>query len=95
MIDSIPPDIKEVNFYNKKALTKQNTLKLKIKDNETGIKTYRATLNNKWILMEFDSKKNLLVYTFDDRITKGKNEFKLEVSDLLGNTNVYNCVVTY
>jgi murein DD-endopeptidase MepM/ murein hydrolase activator NlpD len=95
MIDTIPPDIKEVNFYNKKALTKQNTLKLKIKDNETGIKTYRATLNNKWILMEFDSKKNLLVYTFDDRITKGKNEFKLEVSDLLGNTNVYNCVVTY
>jgi hypothetical protein len=95
MIDTIPPDIKEVNFYNKKVLTKQNTLKIKIKDKQTGIKTYRATINGNWILMEYDAKKDLLVYTLDDKITKGVNEFKLVISDLLGNENTYNCILTY
>jgi len=95
MTDTIPPEIKGVNFYDGKKITNQKTLKIKIKDNETGIKTYRATLNNKWILMEYDSKKNLLTYNFDNRITKGKNEFKLKINDLLGNTSKYNCILIY
>jgi len=95
MADTIPPKIREVNFHDKKALTNQNTLKIKIEDNETGIKTYRATINKKWILMEFDSKKNLLIYHFDNRITKGENEFKLVVVDLLGNVSEYNCSLNY
>ncbi len=95
MIDTIPPEITEVNFYNNKKIKKQRTLKIKIKDNQTGISNYRGTLNDEWILMEYDSKKNILIYNFDDKIAVGKNEFKLEVSDLLGNTNEYNCILTY
>ena len=87
LIDTISPIIKTVNFYDGKKLTKQRNLKVKIKDNETGIKSYRAMLNNNWILMEYDAKNNILIYNFDERITKGKNEFEIEVIDLLGNSS--------
>jgi len=91
MSDTIPPVIKEVNFKNKKNVTKQNTLKIKIDDEQTGIDTYKATLNGEWILMEYDAKKNLLIYNFDKRLIKGINKFKLTVTDMLGNVSEYNC----
>jgi len=95
MADTIKPEIEVVNFYNNKKITNQKTLKIKIKDKQTGIGKYRATLNGNWILMEYDTKKNLLVYNFDDKITKGENEFNIVVSDLLNNSSEYSCVLTY
>ncbi len=91
MSDTTPPVIKQVNFRNNKNITKQNTLKIKIKDEKTGIDTYKATLNGEWILMEYDAKKNLLIYNFDEKIIKGKNKFILVVTDMLGNVSEYNC----
>ncbi|MFK5855059.1 MAG: M23 family metallopeptidase [Bacteroidota bacterium] len=95
MTDTIPPKIREVNFYNGKKLVKQRTLKIKINDKQTGIDSYRATLNDEWILMEYDAKKNLLIYNFDDRIKKGSNNFSLVITDLLDNISEYNCVLVY
>ena len=91
MSDTIPPVIEEVNFRNNKNITKQNTLIIKIKDEQTGIDSYKATLNGEWILMEYDAKKNLLIYNFDKKMVKGKNKFKLIVTDMLSNVSEYNC----
>lgn len=95
MSDTTPPFITEVNFHNGKKVNKQHNLKIKIKDEQTGISTYRATLNNNWILMEYDPKKDLLIYNYDDKLKKGKNQFKIVVNDLLDNVSEYNCVLTY
>ena len=95
MIDTTAPEIKEVNFYNNKAISKQKSLKIKFYEKQSGIKSYRATLNDEWILMEYDSKKNLLIYAYDDRLKKGKNEFKLVVIDLLDNVSEYKCNLIY
>lgn len=95
LVDSTPPIITEVNFKAGKKLTKQNKLKIKIKDEETGINTYSASLNNSWILMEYDPKKELLVYNFDKMLKKGRNDFKLVVNDMLDNVTEYNCVLIY
>ena len=95
MADTIPPEIKIVNFKEGKNISKQKTLKVKIKDKQTGIKTYRATLNNNWILMEYDAKKNLLTYNYDDRIEAGNNNFKIIVEDLLNNSTEYSCNISY
>ncbi len=95
MMDTIPPVITVVNFNNGKKISGQHTLKVKIEDKQTGIDTYRATLNNEWILMEYDAKKNILTYSFDDKLKKGKNDFKLIVTDMLDNVSEYNCVLTY
>ncbi len=93
--DTVKPEIKPLNFSNGKKLSGQNTLKLSIQEKQTGIKSYRGTLNGHWILMEYEPKKNRLTYTFDEYLKKGENTFKLVVKDLLDNEAVYEAVVVY
>jgi hypothetical protein len=87
--DTKPPSIVPVNITKNKNVRKQTSIRMKISDNLSGISTYRGTINNKWVLMDYDAKNNLLVYTFDERIKSGKNNFRLQVTDAVGNTAVY------
>ena len=89
--DTIAPKIKPVNFTNKKWLSKYRYLKLKISDDLSGISKYRATVNGRWILMEYDPKNELLVYNFDNNIGKGPSNFRLEVIDNSDNFSNYEC----
>jgi hypothetical protein len=93
-VDTVPPAIKPINVAPNKNVSKQQNLSFKISDNLSGIQSYRGTLNGKWILMKFDAKSNLLVYTFDDRIHQGKNSFHLVVRDAVGNESVYQASLT-
>ncbi len=93
-VDTISPVIRPVNVGQNKNVGKQQYLSFKISDNLSGIQSYRGTLNGKWILMDFDAKGNLLVYTFDDRIIPGKNSFRLVVRDAVGNETVYQATLT-
>ena len=55
---------------------------MKIEDEHSGIKDYRATINGKWVLMEYDYKKNSLVYDFSDGVIKNsENNLKIIVTD--------------
>ena len=89
-IDTIAPKIKPVNFQNKKWLSKHKYLKVKIDDDLSGISKYRATVNGKWILMEYDYKEGLLIHNFDDGIIKDtKNNLKIIVTDNVGNSSTF------
>ncbi len=95
MLDTIPPEIIALNIHNKKNIKDYKTIVIKIIDDFSGIKSYRATLNDSWILMEYDKKTDKLTYFIDDRINKGKNIFKIEVADERGNTRNYKAVIFY
>lgn len=95
MTDTLAPLIKPVNFGDTKKLSSKASLLVKIEDKETGIDNYRATLNGKWILMEYEPKKQLLIYNFDEFLLTGTNTFKLVVTDLVGNSSLYECEVVY
>jgi hypothetical protein len=95
MLDTIPPEIIALNIHNKKKIKGYKTIVVKITDDFSGIKNYRATLNNRWILMEYDKKTDKLTYFVDDRIKKGKNIFKIEVADERGNSSNYKAVIFY
>jgi len=87
------PKIRPLNFQDGKWLSKYRYLKLKISDAVTGIKNYRATINGTWVLMEYDAKKNTLVYDFNDNIiTETKNNFKIIVTDNVGNSSTFEAV---
>jgi len=67
----------------------EKTIEIKITDELSGIKSYKAFLNSKWILMEYDAKNNLLTYAIDDNVKEGNNHFFLEVEDNKGNKSNY------
>jgi len=92
-VDTLPPVIKPVNIFSGKNLSKQSTVQIRISEDLSGIRTYRGTLNGEWILMDFDEKKGLLVYSFDHRLKPGKNQFLLVVTDAVGNKSSYQAVL--
>ena len=63
---------------------------MKISDDLSGISSYRATINGKWILMEYEYKTDLLTYDFNDKIiSETENNFKLIVTDNVGNSSTF------
>ena len=88
--DTIAPKVYPKNFKDKQWLNNYRYLSVHISDDLSGINTYSATLNGKWILMEYEPKKNTLTYNFDDNIVDEKEcELKVVVTDNVGNTTTY------
>ncbi|RZV65557.1 MAG: M23 family peptidase, partial [Flavobacteriaceae bacterium] len=73
-----------------KWLSKYRYLKVKINDDLSGIRNYRATVNGKWILMEYNAKKGILTHDFNDNIVNDtKNLLKIIVTDNVGNSSTF------
>ena len=87
-MDTIAPIIKANNVFQNKNITKQDKLSFKVTDDLSGIKKYIATLDGKWILLQFDPKRNHLYYVIDEHFEAGKHKFEIIVIDSKGNSNV-------
>jgi hypothetical protein len=92
-VDTVPPVISPVSPETFSDLSGKKSVKFTISDNLSGIKSYRGTLNGKWVLLDYDAKNRLLVYRFDDRIGAGENKFELKVTDGRQNQSVYRAVL--
>lgn len=92
-IDTTAPLITPNNFDLKgkkeTSFAALSSLRFTISDNFSGIASYNATVDGKWILMQYEPKKQLLWYTFDERVAKGKHELVLVVTDKVGNKTEY------
>jgi len=93
-IDTIEPIIKGLNIFPGKTMT-SSTLKMTIKDNFSGIDTYRGKINGQWIIMEYDPKNSRLTHYFEKDLAKGKHKFELKVSDKLNNESNYEATFYY
>ena len=91
--DSIPPKIKSLNFNNEEWISNKKYLRIKISDQETGIKKYSGTINGSWVLFEYEYKKNEIFYEFDKYYNKKvKNELEVTVEDMVGNISIFKSV---
>ncbi|MCA0957802.1 M23 family metallopeptidase [Muricauda ruestringensis] len=89
--DSIPPTIRPKNFKEKQWLSNYNYLSLLISDDLSGIDSYSATLNGKWILMEYEPKTNTITYNFEDNITNDTEcDLIVTVTDNVGNSTIFS-----
>ena len=89
--DKEKPTVVPVNVSEGQWISNEKFLKIKINDEETGVDSYRATINGKFILMEYDYKTGMLIYDFDDKIiTESQNNLELKVLDKVGNETVLN-----
>ncbi len=90
-VDNQNPVMSLKNFKNEQWLTNFNTLKVKISDKESGIRSYRGEIDGAWILMEYNVKKGLLTYNLHDKkFEKVKHELIVSVTDRVGNSTTIN-----
>lgn len=92
MKDDIPPTIEVKRFA--KNMRGYSRISFKIKDNLPTARNvpsinYSATIDDEWVLMEYDSKNDLLTHRFDKDLSKGTHTFRLIVSDFCKNETVF------
>jgi len=89
-MDTIAPTITPVNFRDKKWVSDLKYLKLKIKDEESGIADYYGTINGKFIVLEYDYKSDIIRYDFRDKVSdQTENNLKVIVVDNVGNSATF------
>lgn len=96
-LDTIAPTLTTKTDYKAKNLSNLKVIDFTIKDDLAGIKYYRGELDGKWVLFEFDKKRNRLFYKFDKkRLARNKkHHLKLIVKDAVGNQSTYLCDFTW
>lgn len=94
-VDKIPPVIIALSIKDKKTLTNNAKLEFKITDNLSGIKSYRGEIDGKWVLFEYDAKKEVITYAFDkNRMAFGKSHLlRLTVTDNKDNRSEYKAII--
>ena len=86
-IDSIKPNISVIDISENQWISNRKNLSIKISDNESGVKNYRGTINDKWILLEYNPMKGILTYDFNDNVNRddAKNVLEIKIEDNVGN----------
>ncbi len=90
-IDSVPPTIRPINILNRSNMSKQHFIMFTIGDNLSGIKSYNGYIDGQWVLFEYDAKYRRLVYYFDSKRLRFKQDhvMELKVVDYRGNERVF------
>ncbi|MDR1381574.1 MAG: M23 family peptidase [Tannerella sp.] len=91
--DTVPPVITPVDPVKWRG---RKQMLIRITDNLSGISTYRGEIDGSYALFEFDGKKAMLSYDFDDgRLHPGYHHLKLTVTDRCGNRSEYRHAFTW
>jgi hypothetical protein len=93
MIDSIAPTVKALNVKKNKTVSSKTVLNFRVKDNLSNITSYKAYLNGKWILSEYNLRFKRITCSLDHFLKQGKNDFQLIVSDSFGNTTKFETIL--
>ena len=91
-LDTVAPKIIPLNIRDGVNLASASKIQFRIADNLSGIESFTALLDGRWVLMEYDSKSGSLWHRLDDLLVKGKHDFQLIVSDKKNNTTMFHAV---
>ncbi|MBO9731630.1 MAG: M23 family metallopeptidase [Chitinophaga sp.] len=84
--DTIAPKVTPLGVKPGANLAKAGKIAFAMND-ASGIKSYRAELDGKWLL--FSRKGNVLTYTFDEHCQPGTHMLVMKVTDIAGNEGTY------
>lgn len=82
LADTVPPSIKLI-YANNQAV------RFKIRDFLSGISSFEATINGKWLLLNYDAKNDVILSERKSQSELLKGDFQLIVTDNAGNKSVY------
>jgi hypothetical protein len=90
-VDTVPPRITPVNIKKGANMRGIKNIRVKIKDDFSGIGSYNGWIDNRWALFEYDAKNDLIFYDFDaGTLSKNtKHILKIEIKDNKNNIATY------
>ena len=83
VIDTIKPTVQAHKISNQ-------SIQYIISDKLSGIQNYRAEIDGKWILMEYDFKTGIIKHTFTEKPKGTSQHLTISVSDHANNTEIIN-----
>ena len=92
MIDNTKPTITPLNSKANSQFSQTNgIIKFTIHDEHSGINSYNAFIDGKWVLAEYDQKiKRLSINLNKEEISVGDHQLELNVKDEKNNTATYS-----
>lgn len=92
MLDNTKPTITPLNIKENSQFSQANTIiRFTINDEHSGIKDYKAFIDGKWVLAEYDQKiKRLTINLTKENISVGDHQLELNVKDEKNNTATYS-----
>lgn len=95
-VDTVSPKIIPVQFKENGEYTHGQSLKFKVTDNLSGFKSYNVYIDNKWALLKYDAKNNVMIYTIDKRLSSGSSHsLKLIIVDRKNNIAIFESKFNY
>ncbi|GAA4302117.1 M23 family metallopeptidase [Compostibacter hankyongensis] len=85
--DTTPPVITPVGLHSGISLANATRMAFRIRDGLSGIKSYRAMLDGRWLMFAQDG--STIYYTFDEHCPRGSHRLELTVTDEANNTATY------
>ncbi|MDD4645113.1 MAG: M23 family metallopeptidase [Bacteroidales bacterium] len=96
LADTTKPVITPMNFSTGTDLKTLKCIRFTIKDDLSGIQSYRGEIDGKWVMFEYDSKSSQLEYWYDSKRigTGSQHKLVLQVTDQMSNTARYSLLFT-
>ena len=88
-LDTVAPVITPVNIHNGANLHAARNIAVRMSDNLSGVKTWKGSIDGKWVLMEWSYRNRVPRYTFDDTLTPGRHTFEFTATDFKNNTATF------
>ena len=87
-VDTVAPKISPVN---QSAWNTNGVITYRITDDFSGIKSYRGTIDGKWVMFEADNKNAIVSFSVDNKKSgkRKSHEVKITVADNCGNTTTH------
>ena len=85
IIDTVKPELKIKSFVY--DLSKASSFSFTVTDALSGLNSYDAYVDGKWLLLEYDPKNDCLTHFFDGKITSGVHFVEIVVTDNVKNEN--------
>lgn len=82
LADTVPPAVSLI-YANNQAI------RFKIHDHLSGISSFEANINGKWLLMNYDAKNDIIMSERQSKNELLKGDFELIVIDNAGNKSVH------
>ncbi|MFA8451477.1 MAG: M23 family metallopeptidase [Bacteroidales bacterium] len=86
-IDTLAPQLSLINKQSK--YHRGDTISFRAKDTLSGINKYSASVNGKWVLLEYEPKKDNLFYVVDRKWKGRRKVLELKVIDNVGNKTFF------